>query len=329
MDLASARSVKEQAKERLASVFKEESAIRALGVRAQGIDRPARPRTIALGIAGRVAGEYQLAVRVQHALLLQSDAVKQIRDVAKGEVDVRYIGVVHKLQAPNLLGRNRPLIIGCSVAHFQVTAGTLGAFVRSDANPRMILSNNHVLANENHAGQGDLILQPGPFDGGQNPADRIGTLANFIPLDFSGRNHVDCAVAVLDDGINFDSAGLNGLGRLAGVRNGSLNVQDPVMKLGRTTGATHGEVTAVELDNVTISYDNGDATFDGQIEIQPTDPGPFSQGGDSGSLILDGDSKAAALLFAGSDTGGSAGHGLTYGNPIEAVLQALSVDIIT
>ncbi len=53
----------------------------------------------------------------------------------------------------------------------------------------------------------------------------------------------------------------------------------------------------------------------------------FSQRGDSGSLIIDADRRAVALLFAGSDLGGSDGQGLTFANPIHAVLDALKVDL--
>jgi hypothetical protein len=107
-----------------------------------------------------------------------------------------------------------------------------------------------------------------------------------------------------------------------------LDVGDTVAKFGRTTGITHGTVTAIELDNVTVSYDNGTATFNGQIEIEGTGTLPFSSGGDSGSLIVDQNNLAAALLFAGGDTGGSNGQGLTFANPIQAVLGALAVTLI-
>jgi hypothetical protein len=47
-----------------------------------------------------------------------------------------------------------------------------------------------------------------------------------------------------------------------------------------------------------------------------------------GSLIVDADSRlAVALLFAGGDVGGSNGKGLTYANPIHAVLDALGIDL--
>jgi hypothetical protein len=68
--------------------------------------------------------------------------------------------------------------------------------------------------------------------------------------------------------------------------------------------------------------------FDDQIEIEGAGSGPFSQGGDSGSLIVDDDLMALALLFAGGDQGGSNDQGLTYANPIQTVFDALGVDLL-
>jgi hypothetical protein len=65
-----------------------------------------------------------------------------------------------------------------------------------------------------------------------------------------------------------------------------------------------------------------------QRECQGTGTLPFSRGGDSGSLIVDQNNLATALLFAGGETGGSNGMGLSYANPIEAVLQALTITLI-
>ena len=117
-------------------------------------------------------------------------------------------------------------------------------------------------------------------------------------------------------------------GRLAGVRNTPLIQDEPVSKLGRTTAATYGTILATEMDNISIGYDAGDAVFNGQIEIQSSGSGPFSQGGDSGSLIVDANMQAIGLLFAGSDTGGPNNTGLTYANPIGAVLEALSIQLV-
>jgi hypothetical protein len=79
------------------------------------------------------------------------------------------------------------------------------------------------------------------------------------------------------------------------------------------------------LDNVTVEFDIGVLRFDNQIEIEGDSP--FSDGGDSGSLIVGADRRAVALLFAGSDQGGASGQGLTYANPIHTVLEELKIEL--
>jgi hypothetical protein len=119
----------------------------------------------------------------------------------------------------------------------------------------------------------------------------------------------------------------HGLYELAGLGDAVLADDDSVAKVGRTTSTTKGRVTAFELDNVVVGYGIGYLKFDNQVEIEGGDSGPFSQGGDSGSLIVDAGHRAVALLFAGGDLGGSNGLGLTYANSIRAVLEALKVDL--
>src|SRR5439155_1366058 len=50
----------------------------------------------------------------------------------------------------------------------------------------VILSNNHVLANQNAGRVGDPILQPGPADGGRLQ-DTIARLVDFVPIQFKER----------------------------------------------------------------------------------------------------------------------------------------------
>ena len=66
-----------------------------------------------------------------------------------------------------------------------------------------------------------------------------------------------------------------------------------------------------------------------QIEIEGDGAEPFSRGGDSGSLVVDAGLRAAALLFAGGDQGGSNGQGLTYASPIGQVYEALDLALAT
>jgi hypothetical protein len=276
---------------------------------------------LALGITGR-RGRYRLAVRVQRAVPGLASTLDTIERRARGEVDVRVIGRVVK-QAPWHRSRNRPLRIGGSISHASVTAGTLGCFVSraaGDEGPDLILSNNHVLANENRARRGDPILQPGRADGGRARDDRVGTLDRFVRLRRTS-NQVDAATASLDPDLEYYVDWLEGRGALAGVREEPLETGERVFKLGRTTGLSEGRISAVEVDDVVVGYDTGDLHFDDQLEIAPVGSEPFSLGGDSGSLIVDRRRRAVGLLFAGND------RDATFANPIDTVLDALDVDL--
>lgn len=286
-------------------------------------DIPRVLASIALGIAPAGGSDFRLAVRVQHRDLLRSSRLDAIHKAARGEVDVRYIGRVAR-QANGLTARSRPVRPGISIGHHAITAGTLGALVRLAGHDRpRLLSNNHVLADENRGAEGDEIVQPGVLDGGTLPIDRVGVLERFVALDGSTVNIVDAAIASLDSEITFDPT-LEGIGHVQG----TVAAEDVanVTKLGRTTGLTHGSVSAIEVDNVVVEFSTGSLRFDGQIEISGTAAGPLSLGGDSGSLIVTAeDPRAVGLLFAGSDQGGPEGYGVTYANPIASVFDQLAI----
>ena len=303
----------------------------ALGVPAQpmselGVYTPA----IALGISKKGWDDYVLAVRLQRRALEGSPQLEAIKKQAKGELDVRYIGRVTKLAAKaRHQQRNRPLRMGGSVGHFKVTAGTLGCFVRAASDgPFMLLSNNHVLADESRGKKGqDAILQPGPIDAGRNPEDRVATLSDFIRLNKTKPNLVDCAVAELDEGIEFNARRLEGLGNLSGL--GDAELDGAVAKVGRTTGTTHGRIRAFDVSYLIVEdYRQGKLRFDEQIEIESQGPGPFSRAGDSGVLIVDKDVLGVGLLFSTSDLGGTNGLGLTYANPLRTVLDLLKASLV-
>jgi hypothetical protein len=131
------------------------------------------------------------------------------------------------------------------------------------------------------------------------------------------------------DTIAFDTKQLKGWGVLAGVRTSSVPTNEIVYKVGRTTDLKAGRVTAIEMDNVAVRYSQGLVHFDGQIEVEGQGLDPFSQGGDSGSLVFDGNGLGCALLFAGGDQGGSNGMGFTYVSPLQNVLDSLQVDLLS
>lgn len=330
MNLDNARALKASLLSQTVKTLEAPTAVRAMGVRAQSSAGAGDAmRSMAMGIAS-TGKQHLLAVRVQRRALLSHPTLAAIRAKAKGEVDVRYVGRLTKLETPaTLQKRRRPLVIGCSIGHFDITAGTLGCFVKDrTSGATLILSNNHVLANENDAKKGDAIIQPGDLDNGKRPKDVVATLRKFIKLSTTAVNKVDCADATPVKGITFNVKTLGSFGTLKGLGPEVLDEGTAVRKVGRTTGQTRGRVTAFEMDNVVVGYDLGNLRFDDQIEIEGAGVQAFSDGGDSGSLIVDEDRQAVALLFAGGDSGGSNGMGLTYANPIHAVLDALKVDLL-
>ena len=275
-----------------------------------------QPLPVALGIAG-TRRTYRLAVRVHTPFPGIAGWLDHVRTVSRGEVDVRVVGPV-RAQAVWRQGRVRPLVPGVSIGHARVTAGTLGAFVVARG-ATFVLSNDHVLADEDRARKGDAVLQPGAYDGGK-AADVVARFERAVRLKKTG-NLVDAALARLVDDVACDASKLRGLGTLGPLREEPLQPGDRVAKLGRTTGLTRGIVSAIEVDRVIVGYDRGELRFDDQVEISPAGKTPFSRGGDSGSVIVDASRGPSALLFAGNDAD------TTYANPLPTVLNALRVEL--
>jgi len=334
MNLDSARALKQEIRETLIGPLHEATrgagTARSLAMSAGAKPKAREPhRLLSVGIAPAGRRNVRLAVRVQRRALLDDPALLRIVRLAKQEVDLRYVGRIQKRAVPWYQDRRRPLLIGCSVGHFRITAGTLGCFVQArDGDAPLMLSNNHVLADENRGSAGDAILQPGDYDGGTPRRDVVGALAGFVAMRPGAANRVDAATATLRPRMAYKADAIRGLGKLAGVAAPLDDVGGRVAKVGRTTGLTRGRVTAFELDDVVVAYEVGNLRFDDQIEVESTGDGSFSDGGDSGSLIVNEAMEGLALLFAGSDQGGSNGSGLTYANPLPSVLESLKVDLL-
>jgi hypothetical protein len=245
-------------------------------------------------------------------------------------VDVEQVGTFERLATaapnvpnpsdpPNPRARMRPLQPGCSVGFFDALhpspmAGTFG-FLATDGEKRYIVSNNHVLADENRLAIGGPILQPGLLDGGSPDDPPIARLTRFVPLSTTEPNTVDCAMAELLPGEEATPAVLF-LGAPSGSAPAALDMV--VHKFGRTTGYRVGRVTSIDTD-LSVDYGVGAFTFHGQILIQGLGGQAFSNSGDSGAVVLErATGRAVGLLFAGSTSHSAASH-------IEDVLAALDV----
>jgi S1-C subfamily serine protease len=89
-----------------------------------------------------------------------------------------------------------------------------------------------------------------------------------------------------------------------------------VKKSGRTTGLTHGIIEQVDV-TVRVNFGAGKtALFRDQLLA-----GAMSQGGDSGSAVLNEKNELVGLLFAGSSN-------TTIFNRIQNVMELLDVEIL-
>lgn len=247
-------------------------------------------------------------------------ALAQQLAVSVDDLELVITDGIYALNAP-IQTRVRPVPIGCSIGHPLVSAGTFGSLVKDDQHT-YILSNNHVLANTNQATPGDNILQPGALDGGQQPADAIARLSRFAPINFTGVNKADAAIAEINDLgsiINSFPASVPPIGIIQGVTTPTIGMD--VVKYGRTTGFTEGTIVSVN-SSISAIYGGNSAFFDDQLEIAGKQ-GPFAMPGDSGSVVIDLQSKrAVGLLFSGTPGGN------IFANPISNVLQLLNVSFV-
>ena len=295
-------------------------ALAAAAATASSSDRIGAENIQAVGVGiketrGQYTGDPAVKVFVREKLPLTRLAEQAVvpKQINGYPTDVEVIGEIY---ADSYARRyQRPVPCGVSVGHPQITAGTLGSLVVLNNNRLCILSNNHVLARSNKAQVGDPIVQPGASDGGDAPDDRVGVLERFVPIQFPGPNQVDAAAAwtalrfVDPEHVTYTANPIPLEPALAMT----------VVKNGRTTQATVGVITGRFVDGVRVNYRPRIATFNDQVVIRGLGGGPFSQGGDSGSLIVSASTQQpVGLLFAGSTT-----H--TIVNPIQAVMAELGI----
>ncbi len=343
MQLDSARELKSNlvalARSRTLALVRRAS--HRLGVTAPTAGRAgvATPRTgVAFGVApmpGR-AREYRLAVRVMNrGAGWARSLLQRVPGLAEREIDfaegVRY--APRARNAPKPPRGEAVLQAGGSCGHPNITAGTLGAFVE-DERRYYALSNNHVLADCDQAKLGDEIWQPGPYDIKRGKHQVIAHLSRFSALDPRRTDGVDAAIAELDGEVpEFLPWEYEGIGEMDPRPIEDRFAVTRVVKRGRTTAVTRGKVSAFELDGVRLDYgtrlESRIITFDDQLEfvhLQRTRA--FSQGGDSGSLILDQvTSRPYALLYGGGPDAEGIDRTLAHFLPL--VLKRLGVRMVS
>lgn len=234
-------------------------------------------------------------------------------------------------------------------------AGTLGCLVRDPEGRLFGLTNNHVVGGCSYARAGLPIVAPGIMDvtATSRLPSTIGRFARVAPM-VSGdpllvgiADNSDAALLAIEDeaevtswqGESYDTPV-----RTIDVRTLDAEALAPdrvvLEKVGRTTGHTMGELDSESRGPERVNYKlsawhsafEGDdiqmsIAYDGVLRVRGRYGLPFSQPGDSGSLVVarlldSGERFAFGLLFAGIQGGHS------YVLPIEPVLRRFGVELV-
>ncbi|MDQ0955955.1 endonuclease G [Streptomyces phaeochromogenes] len=199
-------------------------------------------------------------------------------------------------------------------------AGTLGCIVfdKADGSP-YVLSNWHVL--QGRDGElGDEVAQPGPHDDNRIHRNRLGVLKRSH-LGVAG----DCAVATIED-----RSFIQEIFELGVVPKelGEPDLDDKVIKSGRTTGVTHGIVRRIDtIAKINYGGQVGVKTI-GCFEIGPDPANPAADGeismpGDSGAVwLFKQNNGRTSTVLAGLHFGGE-----SRGEPDEHALACLPTSV--
>lgn len=216
----------------------------------------------------------------------------------------------------------RPAVGGISASHHLFPVGTVAIGMRdSRTGAPCILSCSHVLSRLGYACPGDTVLQPSPIDGGAGPLAAFGSVLRWTPLQFGGtaRNLADAAIAACayDQAMSW----VDGIGTIESVAPmASIEPGERVRKVGRTTGLTTGVVSCigtVRANYRPLGFGETPTLFVNQILAEIT-----CGYGDSGSLLVDSENRAAGLLF------GASRDGKTWFNPFDVVCAMLDITLL-
>lgn len=296
------------------------------------------PQTAAIGTAKK---KKAMPTTIEGIPLVIKDTPQELRTHLK----VPFSGPAAPAVASSVIEqrKRRPLCIGLQIQNFDndvregviaqgmIIIGTLGCFVKLKNGQVAILSNNHVVAGENHGKKNlDRILQAG--SGNFTAAQQVATLTNFTRITPSPPNAsvahgnailntIDAGVAELLSGAQFGQDYHPTRHLLKPTGTASPKVGDRVFKVGRTTGFTQGEIKSVTTVVGPVPYHDGESWFRRSIVIEGLNGTMFSDHGDSGSAIVKTTGEIVGLLYAGNGT-------QTYACPIDEVLKKLKCTLV-
>lgn len=222
------------------------------------------------------------------------------------------------------------------------SAGTMGALLSKNG-ILFGLTNNHVTGGCSHSQIGLPVVAPGVLDvaAGGVPPFTIGFHEEVLDMSHGTQGNVN----IMDntDAAIFKVADPSFVSSMQGdvydtpTTLGVLADGMEVEKVGRTTRHTKGIVVGRELVPIRIHVTAPEHHFQAMIWFNNVFivhglNDPFSDGGDSGSLVTaakpDGSREAVGLLFAGGGDSKAPGGTRTLVLPLEPILQRLGATLV-
>lgn len=294
---------------------------------------------------------YRLSLLCQRLSDTTGRIAFQARHMARGELDVVYIGRAEPLgaTAPKISetqktakGRQNAVKykIGDLVRRIdpEAGAGTLGCRVTIGSNPgQFFLTNEHVLnisANTPDIELADAVAKP------TQVAAKVHTLGGLIPSPYGGPaiyNDADCAVAEMKGGHGLDCGYVQGAPDvpnalpIQGLYPSAVSHQMEVLKVG-IWGGTFGRLTCIDASVTYPMTVNGQVdwySFSAQYAIEDISIGgvvrAFASPGDSGSVVFTQDVEAVGLLFLHALSDQGQGPKMYYfASPLPAALDKVN-----
>ncbi len=180
-------------------------------------------------------------------------------------------------------------------------AGTLGALIRLPDGRLYGLSSNHVTGDCNHTEVGMYIMCPAGIDAAVDnlPPTAIGKHSRLTPINTGDpgqirKQELDAAIfEITDEKIVTSWQGNMEFDTPMSVVPPSAHLK--VKKVGRTSGLTSGKINGEVRTPIGISYkstkNSSFAHYTGLWTVSSPSGEPFSEGGDSGALIVTADGR--------------------------------------
>lgn len=224
------------------------------------------------------------------------------------------------------------------------SAGTLGALVRLADGLMYGLTNNHVSALCSHVEVGTPILAPGVADVRANGIDPFTLGFHIRALEMHHGSVGNINIAINTDAAIFQIKDQISVSSMQGdVFDTPVAIADPVegmrvIKVGRTTGFTRGQIVSRELRPAGVNYHAQRHGFSSVMWFANVftihgSGSEFSLSGDSGSLVVQVDDQnqpiaAVGLIFAGGPDSSAPGGVKSLMLPLRPMLDALGATLI-